>query len=130
MMCAAVLHVPQCVLPTPSLPRYRCCRRVVAATVDGEQLSDEVAALELEDCPIRMAAHPSGRALVLALGGGGLCRVNVARPDGSGGAPTLSLVTSSGFLALVYVYREGTVPRERRAPRRRRRHPVAVPRQR
>jgi hypothetical protein len=66
--------------------------RVVAARAQGESLSDEVAALELEDCPIRMAAHPSGNALVLALGGGGLARVNVARGDGDA-APSLSLAT-------------------------------------
>lgn len=66
--------------------------RVVAARAQGESLSDEVAALELEDCPIRMVAHPSGSALVLALGGGGLARVNVARGDGDA-APSLSLAT-------------------------------------
>lgn len=66
--------------------------RVVAARARAESLSDEVAALELEDCPIRMAAHPSGNALVLALGGGGLSRVNVARGDGDA-APSLSLAT-------------------------------------
>jgi hypothetical protein len=71
-------------------PMIHC--RVVAARAHGESLSDEVAALELEDCPIRMAAHPSGNALVLALGGGGLARVNVARGDGDAG-PSLSLAT-------------------------------------
>ena len=66
--------------------------RVVAARARGESLSDEVAALELEECPIRMAAHPSGQALVLALGSGGLARVNVARGDGDA-ATSLSLAT-------------------------------------
>lgn len=69
-----------------------CCThcRVVAARAEGETLSDEVAALELEDCPIRMAAHPSGKAVVLAFGGGGLARVDVARGDGDA-APSLTL---------------------------------------
>lgn len=65
---------------------------MVAARADGEALSDEVAALELEDCPIRMAAHPSGKALVLAFGGGSLARVNIARGDGDA-APAMSLAT-------------------------------------
>mmetsp|Transcript_10317 Transcript_10317/g.31048 ORF Transcript_10317/g.31048 Transcript_10317/m.31048 type:complete len:383 (-) Transcript_10317:443-1591(-) len=66
--------------------------RVVAAVVTNQTLSDEVAHLQLEDCPIRMAAHPAGKILVLALGGGGLCRIDLTVPE-HGGAPVLALAT-------------------------------------
>lgn len=65
---------------------------MVAAVVQGQALSEEVAAVELEDCPIRMVSHPSGRLLVLALGGGGLCRVDLTVPE-HGGAPVLARAT-------------------------------------
>lgn len=75
--------------------------RVVAAVVTNQTLSDEVAHLQLEDCPIRMAAHPAGKILVLALGGGGLCRIDLTVPE-HGGAPVLALATGGGcILSLV-----------------------------
>lgn len=73
--------------------------------VQGQALSDEVAALELEDCPIRMVSHPAGRLLVLALGGGGLCRVDLTVPE-HGGAPVLALATGVACAA------HATHPRE------------------
>ena len=63
-------------------------------TVHGDALSDEVAALPLDDVPYRMAAHPSGGSLVVALSSGAVCRVDIDRGD-TGGTPTLTLATGS-----------------------------------
>ena len=60
----------------------------------GGRLSDEVGELLTgDDAPLRMAAHPGGRALVLAMGKGGLQSVDVQpQPDGP---PTLMLATGA-----------------------------------
>lgn len=68
----------------------------MAAVVKDETTSDEVSALVLEDCPIRMACHPSGRSLVLAMSKGGLSHVDVSVPE-HGGAPMLTLASGANF---------------------------------
>lgn len=70
--------------------------RVVAAVVKDETTTDEVSSLVLEDCPIRMACHPSGRSLVLAMSKGGLVHVDISIP-GHGGAPVLTLASGATF---------------------------------
>ena len=70
--------------------------RVVAIRCKAGQLSDELAALELDDCPIRMVALPDGNTLLLALGGGGLVRVDVSASDGD--SPRLSVHAGAAAL--------------------------------
>ena len=41
----------------------------------------EAAALQLDNCPMRMAALPGGRVIILALAGGGLLQVSSALPS-------------------------------------------------
>lgn len=45
---------------------------------------------------MRMACHPSGRSLVLAMSKGGLCHVNISVPE-HGGAPVLTLASGDGI---------------------------------
>ncbi len=76
-------------MPTgrPSVVARSCS--VVALRCNGGQLSDELAALELDDCPIRMVGLPDGKMLLLALGGGGIVRVDVSGTEA--GSPRLTL---------------------------------------
>lgn len=66
-------------------------RLIAAAVVDGAT-TDTVAVSDLDDCPIRMACHPSGQSLILAMNKGGLVRFNIVTPE-HGGAPALVRVT-------------------------------------
>ena len=78
-----------------------CSCSVVALRCNGGQLSDELAALELDDCPIRMVGLPDGKILLLALGGGGLVRVDVSDTEGG----SLRLTLHAG--AAAFAAREG-----------------------
>ena len=61
-----------------------CGRRVVAAQYHRGALSDAVGdGWTGEDAPLRMAATPSGDVLVLAMGTGGLMRLDVERLPGA-----------------------------------------------
>jgi hypothetical protein len=54
-------------------------------------LTDEVAELRTgDDAPLRMSSLPNGRALVLAMGAGGLLQVEVDQEGGS--IPRLTIV--------------------------------------
>jgi prolactin regulatory element-binding protein len=65
---------------------------VRAAAGGGGRLSEEAAKLNVGgDAPYRMACHPSGRALVLALARGGLLAVEVRPGDAPGAPPALAL---------------------------------------
>ena len=81
----------------PSVVAWSCS--VVALRCQGGQLSDELAVLELDDCPIRMVGLPDGKALLLALGGGGLVWVDVS--DKEGGSPRLTLHAGAATLPQV-----------------------------
>lgn len=55
---------------------------------------DEAAALQLDNCPMRMVALPGGKALILALAGGGLLQIRVEPGEGSS-PPTLTPLTGA-----------------------------------
>ena len=81
---------------------------MVAAQYQRGALSDAVGdGWTGEDAPLRMAATPSGDALVLAMGSGGLMRLDVERLPGApprltpalGASPRISLYP--GHLAML-----------------------------
>lgn len=70
----------------------RAHRLVALRYEDGSVAEEEVAALQLDNCPMRMVALPGGKALILALAGGGLLQIRVDPGEG-GSPPTLTALT-------------------------------------